>query len=427
VKAVLSNRIFLETTPDLQEKIRKELSYTIQSYRPDEPPITLRNMSLIRPGLISIPSGRIDLIPEGYDIVDKRVLVPTELPAFNGKLRPSQQIIHDEIEDSAIINAWVSFGKTFTALAIAKKLGQKVLVVTHTIPLRNQWAREIKKVFGFDAGIIGSGKFNTSSPIVVGNVQTLYKNVEQIKTAFGLIILDEMHHVSSPTFSRILDRCCSRYKLGLSGTIERKDGKHVVFRDYFSNKVFIPPKENYMTPEVHIYKSEFRLPDGAKTPWALRVNSIAYDHEYQRTIALMAASYASKGHAVLAVSDRVKFLKNCAELIGDKAISVTGEDGHEEREVLLKQVEDGRKRILFGNQSMFCEGISLNELSCLILATPINNEPLLTQLCGRVLRELEGKPQPIIVDINLKGNTARRQSQERLGFYMKQGWKIRHL
>ena len=57
-----------------------------------------------------------------------------------------------------------------------------------------------------------------------------------------------MHHVSSPTFNRIIDSNYCRYKIGLSGTIERKDGKHVVFRDYFGNKLFQPPKENYMTP-----------------------------------------------------------------------------------------------------------------------------------------------------------------------------------
>jgi superfamily II DNA or RNA helicase len=427
MKAVLSNRIFMETTPELQESIRKELSYNIPSYRADEPPITIRNMSLIKPGLISIPSGRMDLIPKDYEIIDKRIYNYVDFPDFRGSLRPSQQAIYEEIEDSSIINAWVSFGKTFTALAIAGLFGQKTLVICHTIPLRNQWVREIENVYGFTPGIIGSGKFNISSPIVVGNVQSLYKCMDQLYKIFGTVILDEMHHVSSPTFSRIMDKSCARYKVGLSGTLERKDGKHVVFRDYFSQKVFKPPRENYMEPIIHIYPSETRLPDGASVPWAKRINAIAYSDEYQHSIAMTAAAYAAKGHKVLVVSDRVKFLKNCAELVGGNAVSITGEDGHESREELLVSVSDGRKDILFGTQSIFCEGISLNELSCLILATPINNEPLLTQLIGRVIRELEGKQQPVIVDINLKGNTAKRQAKERLGFYIKQGWEVKML
>ena len=426
-KAVLSNRIFLEVDPELQESIRKELSYTIESYRQDEPPITIRNMNLVKSGIVSIPSGRMDLIPSSYDIIDKRVLVPAEFPEFQGTLRPSQQAIYDDIEDSAIINAWVSFGKTFTALAIAGKLGQKTLVVTHTIPLRNQWAREIKNVYGFEPGIVGSGKFNIDTPIVVGNVQTLYRNMEQLRKEFGCVILDEMHHVSSPTFSRVMDVMVSRYKLGLSGTLERKDGKHVVFRDYFSQNVYMPPKENYMTPEVHIYKSSIRLPDGASMPWAKRVNAVAYNEEYQHSVALIAATYAARGHKILVVSDRVQFLINCAELIGDKAISITGQDGHDDRETLLKMIGDNEKQVLCGTQSIFCEGISQDNLSCLILGTPINNEPLLTQLIGRVIRLKEGKKKPVIIDINLQGNTAKRQAKERLGFYMKQGWEIKIL
>ena len=55
------------------------------------------------------------------------------------------------------------------------------------------------------------------------------------------IILDEMHHVSNPTFSKVIDTNYCRYKLGLSGTIERMDVKHVVFRDYFGNKVIKTP------------------------------------------------------------------------------------------------------------------------------------------------------------------------------------------
>jgi superfamily II DNA or RNA helicase len=127
------------------------------------------------------------------------------------------------------------------------------------------------------------------------------------------------------------------------------------------------------------------------------------------------------------VSDRVQFLKSCAELTGEKAICVTGEVPHEEREELLDEIKYGSKNVLYGTQAIFSEGISLDTLSCLILGTPINNEPLLTQLVGRVIREKEGKINPVILDIHLKGNTAKRQASNRMGYYMKQGWEIRYI
>jgi superfamily II DNA or RNA helicase len=427
MKAVISHRIYMECGSDLQEKIDKELTYSIPTHNPLDPPQIIKNMGIIRNGLVSLPIGRTDLIPSHYEIVDKRVNKPVDFPDFKFDLRPSQQAVYDEIEDNSIINAWVSWGKTFTGLAIAGKLGQKTLVITHTVPLRNQWAKEVKKVYGFEPGIIGSGRFEIDAPIVIGNTQTLYRNIEKIRKEFGTIILDEMHHVSSPTFSKLLDTNYCRYKIGLSGTIERKDGKHVVFRDYFGNTLFKPPKENYMTPTVHIVPSEIRFMDGAKIPWANRVTKLATDEEYQHTVSMLAAAYAARGHKVLVVSDRVSFLKRCAELTGDKAICVTGEVSHEDRETLVDEILYGDKEVLYGTQAIFSEGISVDTLSCLILGTPVNNEPLLTQLVGRVIRKKEGKIDPVIIDIHLKGNTARKQASNRVGFYMKQGWNMKYL
>ena len=98
-----------------------------------------------------------------------------------------------------------------------------------------------------------------------------------------------------------------------------------------------------------------------------------------------------------------------------------------QRESTMSLVEEGRYNVLFGTQAIFSEGISLNCLSCLILATPINNEPLLTQLIGRVVREDEGKLTPVILDIHLIGKTASSQASKRMGHYIKQGYIIKQL
>ena len=422
MKAVLSNRIYIECTNEYQEYLDKELTYSIPPRRPTDPPIIIKNMGVVRAGLVTLPIGRTDLIPDDYEIVDKRVELPIEPLDFKFTLRDSQQSVYDEVEGSCIINAWVSWGKTFTALAIANKLQQKTLIVTHTLALRGQWEKEIKKVFGVTAGVIGSGKFEIDSPFVVGNVQTLYRNIDKITQEFGTIILDEMHHVSSPTFTRIIDASRAKNKIGLTGTLQRKDGRHVVFRDYFSSTVFKPPKENYLTPSVDIINSGIRFMDG-NVDWATRVNSHAFDWEYQNMIGILAASYAAKGHKVLLVADRVDFLKSCARLVGDNAICVTGDIPHEQRAEMVKEIFTD-KDVLFGTQSIFSEGISLDCLSCLILGTPINNEPLLTQLIGRVIRMYDGKQQPKVVDINLHGRTARKQASARRGYYIRQGYEV---
>lgn len=426
MKAVLSNRIYMNCTREYREFLTDELTYVIPAYNPTDPPQVIKNIARIRADLVSIPVGRVDLIPPDYEIVDKRLQVPLEFPEFQGTLRESQQNIYDLVEDSCRINATPSWGKTFTALSIAGKLGQKTLVVTHTVPLRNQWEREIKKVFKFQPGIIGSGRLEFDGPIVVGNVQTLTKNIPLIKKEFGTVILDEFHHVSARTFARVIDTNYARFKVGLSATMERKDGKHVVFQDYFGPTIYRPPKENCMHPSVDIIKTNIRFPDGAKTPWANRVSMLVQNEEYQHLVAMLAAAYAAKGYKVLVVASRVQFLKKVAELIGtEEAIAITGEiTDHDEREELITKVANGLYKILCGTQSIFAEGISVNILSCLILGTPLNNDPLLEQLIGRIIRIHPGKLQPKIVDIHLLGNTARRQQSARVGHYMRQGYRM---
>lgn len=424
-KAILSNRIYMSADAKQQKLIDRELTYTIPTYNPMEPPTIIKNMGRISSKLITVPTGRMDLVPDDYEIIDKRTLVPVEFPKFKFDLRDSQAKVHDSIQDSAIINAFVSWGKTFTAIAVAATLGQKTLVVVHTLALRDQWEKEIEHCLGIKPGIIGSGKFDITPIIVVANVQTLGKKMKEIQNMFGTLILDEMHHVSAPTFSKIIDKSNARYKIGLSGTLKRKDGKHVIFNDYFGFDVHQPPKENYITPRVVLVKSETRFPDSAKIPWANRVNAVAYDEGYQRMISQLASVYAAKGHKVLVVSDRVQFLNRCADLTGNNAICITGELPHEQRDEELKKIKDGTADILYGSQSIFSEGISVNELSCLILGTPINNEPLLIQLIGRVIRKMDGKIQPVVLDIQLKGNTAARQAKARSAVYIKQGYDIK--
>ena len=426
MKAVYSNRIQIEGNNTLLSAMELELTYSLPPRMPQDPPMIIKTIRPLREGLVSIPMGRVDLVPDDYEIIDKRIKMPVDFPDFKFILRESQKMTVDEVDDCAIINAWVSWGKTVAALAIAKKLGQKTLVVTHTTNLRNQWEKEVQKAFGISAGRIGSGVMNTSPPITIGNIQTLYRRIPEIKHLFGTVILDEMHHVSSPTFTRIIDEMPARYKVGLTGTLERKDGRHVVFRDYFGHNVLKPPKENYMTPKVDIIKSEVRFLDGSYTPWAERVNHLVNTEEYVHSISLIASKYAAEGHKVLVVSDRVAFLKVCHRLVGDNSVCITGDMDFAEREKTMKLI--GRsKNILFGTQAIFSEGISLDDLSCLVLATPVNNEPLLTQLIGRIIRQKEGKLQPTVVDIHLKGKTATRQANARMGYYIKQDYKVKVL
>ena len=83
-KAVLSNRIYLNVTPELKNKLCEELLYTIDRRPVSEFPEVIQNCVTITPTTCSIPAGRVDLIPEGYTIIDKRVFPKVDGPYWSG-------------------------------------------------------------------------------------------------------------------------------------------------------------------------------------------------------------------------------------------------------------------------------------------------------------------------------------------------------
>lgn len=425
-KAVLSSRIWMNFDEELYENVKKELTYKIPSKVPGDPPIIKRLYNIVGNKFITLPIGRQDLIPDNYIIVDKRAYNPVNYPEFKFKLRPEQEKIHNYVDDNCLINANVSWGKTFTAIAIAHKLGQKALVITHTVNLRNQWKDEVKYTMGIEPGIIGSGEFNhQNKPITIGNVQTLRKHVTELKREFGTVILDEVHHAPAKIFADCIDGSAARYKIGLSATLKRKDYLHIVIPDYFSKTIYTPPKENQMIPEVYIIQTNIPFSSNNMIPWANRVNELVDRPEYLDLVTSISERFADLGHSVLTVSDRTEFLDRCFNRTGDRSVAIDGptKNKKELHELFMLFEKD----ILYGSISLYKEGISLNVLSCLILAAPTNNDPLLEQLIGRIQRVRPKKLTPVIVDIVLKGTTAKKQSLTRAAHYMRQGYKITHV
>jgi len=318
------------------------------------------------------------------------------------------------------------FGKTITALAIAHKLQQKTLVVCTTTTIRDQWVAEVKKWFGFTPGIIGSGKFNIDPPIVIANIQTVRKHGVALSAKFGILVIDEAHHCCAATFTQIIDESRARYTIGLTGTLKRKDGLEATFRGYFSEKVFIPAVSNTIKPVIHGYSTKIPIPGNMATPWAHRINELIENPKYRELVLNLTRAYIDMGHKVLVVSDRVEFLEWIHENIeGSYLIIGQGETSKlENRNKIMAAVANGSPTALNASISIFSEGVSLNELSCLVNTTSTNNESLVEQLAGRIMRITSDKLDPVIVDIGLGGQTGTRHRSMRYACYAKNEWNI---
>jgi len=426
-KAIISNRIYMDN-PGVEhtKHIIKELTYKIKKDTGSKKFATIetiKNYKILPKGILSIPQGRLDLVPDEYEVIDKRVVESIPFPSPKFALRPEQQVVYDPIEDTCFINALVGWGKTFTALHLAHKFGQKTLVITHTAALRDQWCEEIEVLFGQKPGVIGGGQIEYQDHfITVANIQTLVKHASFLSKEFGTVILDEAHHCPATTFASTVDCFHARYRIALSGTMIRKDGKHILFQDYFGPIVYKPPQSHTLTPTVHIIKSGITLKPGV--PWVEKVTELLESEKYRLFIADIAKMHIEQGHSVLVIADRVEFLHKVKEYIGEDCAVVTGDTDFEERQLIKQQVLSGEKRAIAGSRQIFSEGISINTLSCVILAAPMSNDSLLEQIVGRIQRMSEGKLNPLVVDINFAGYADKKQNNDRLGLYMRKGWQI---
>ena len=426
-KAIISNRIYLDS-PGVEKtkEIISALTYKFKKNTGSKQFATvetLKNYKVLVNNILSLPQGRQDLIPEHYEIVDKRTVVPVPFPDPKYPLRDSQQPVYDEINDTVFINALVGWGKTFTALHLAHKFGQKTLVITHTAALRDQWAEEVEALFGQTPGIIGGGRVDHDDHfITISNVQTLVKHVDSLAKEFGTIILDEAHHCPATTFAQIVDGFYARYRIALSGTMIRKDGKHAVFQDYFGSHVVRPPQSNTLVPTVRLVRTGITLKPGAT--WVDKITELANDDSYQRIVAAMALHQIERGHQVLVIADRVEFLRKVSQYVGETCVLVTGETDFQQRQEAKQQLLSREKMCIAGSRQIFSEGISINSLSCVILAVPMSNDSLLEQIIGRVQRLHEDKLEPLVIDMQFQGWADKKQNNDRVGFYMRKGWHI---
>ena len=426
-KAIISNRIYIDNPGvDHTKLVMTELTYKIKKEtgsKQFQAIETIKNYKVLTKGIISMPQGRVDLIPNGYEIVDKRLLNPVPFPDPKFELRSDQQEIYDKVNDTCFINAKVGWGKTFTALHLARKFGQKTLVITHTTALRDQWIEEAEILFGTPVGVIGSGQWDVEDHfIVVGNIQTLAKNIPELSKEFGCVILDEAHHCPATTFAETVDAFPARYRIALSGTMIRKDKKHVLFRDYFGDHILKPEVANTMQPTIYTVKTGITLKPDAT--WVDKITDLMANESYRKAVAAIALREMAKGHAVLLVASRVEFLAKVKEYIGEDCLLVTGDTDFEARKQAKEQLLSGEKHAIAGSRQIFSEGISINRLSCLILAEPMSNDSLLEQLIGRVQRLFPDKLSPIVVDMQFAGRGDRKQNNDRMAFYLKQGWEI---
>lgn len=116
-------------------------------------------------------------------------------------------------------------GKTHVAELAIARAQRPSLVVTPTIDLMQQWARDLAGHFQTEVGMLGGGS-NDIKPITITTYDSAYMNVERLGNRFGLLVFDECHHLPGQTYSLSAIGSIAPYRLGLTATPERSDQAH---------------------------------------------------------------------------------------------------------------------------------------------------------------------------------------------------------
>ena len=118
-------------------------------------------------------------------------------------------------------------GKTVTALKVIAERKQPTLVIVRTKELLYQWrdrALQFTDIKPEEIGLIGDGHHSIGSKLTIAIVNSLKECAYEVNKQVGQVIIDEVHHVPSKTFTEVLKEFDTRFMLGLSATPYRNDG-----------------------------------------------------------------------------------------------------------------------------------------------------------------------------------------------------------
>ena len=115
-------------------------------------------------------------------------------------------------------------GKSHVALLAIDDKRRSTLVVAPTLDLVRQWFDLLTASFGGRVGLVGGGEHDVQ-PLTVTTYDSAFLHMEHLGSRFGLVVFDECHHLPSAGYAHAARSCLAPYRLGLTATPERTDGR----------------------------------------------------------------------------------------------------------------------------------------------------------------------------------------------------------
>jgi DNA primase small subunit len=366
-----------------------------------------------------------------YTIIDKTNHGNKISVSFQGEEREEQlEAINALLPyTNGILHATTAFGKTVTAAAIIARKKVNTLILVHSKALLKQWHDRLTEFLNIDypkheeknkrgrrkvfspIGCFDSSGNTLHGIIDIALIQSCLDEdgVKPFVQDYGMVIVDECHHVSSITFEQVLRSIKAHTIYGLTATPIRKDGHQPIifmqcgpirFSTDVKSQIAKQSFDRFLIPRFTSYNSilEDRL------SIATLYKYLSEDEIRNNLIVEDICKAVNTGRTPIILTNRTAHVSVLAEKLKatiKNVISLTGAGTtKEKREAMqrLQTIPDSEQLVIVATGKYVGEGFDYPRLDTLFLALPISWKGLLTQYAGRLHREYEGKKDVRIYD-----------------------------
>ena len=418
-----------------------------------------------RDGYLALPRGceqnLIGLLDETnaeYKIIDKTNPGKAIDVQFNGALRAEQQPAAEALlsNDTGVLSATTAFGKTVIAAHLIGQRKVNTLVLVHTQALLNQWKTSLSEFLKInevlpelpkkrgrkkERSVIGQlgGTKNTVAGIVdIAIIQSLISgdDIKELVKDYGMVIVDECHHVSAVSFERVLKEVNAKYVYGLTATPTRQDGHQpIIHMQCGSIRYLVDAKEqaekrafeHYLLPRFTTYRSVVPDKGIAAMYKELAENEIRNDHIVKDVVQALADGrtpiiLTERREHVLLLADRLNgHCKNIITLFGTASAKLRRETMDK-----LQAIPESEQLVVVATGKYVGEGFDYPRLDTLFLGLPIAWKGKVAQYAGRLHRNYPSKNEVQIYDyVDIHVPVLENMYQKRLKGYAAIGYKIK--